>query len=278
LKATTASVRANRNPLHAIAWPERGANVLGLVVEHAQVIAISLHSVARVSPAALSFGFFPQSMGPPETMVVHKYVVELIGMFFFVLVVGMTVVGHTANDGVIPPLAIGATLMVLVFAGGHISGGHFNPAVTLGVWLRGRCDTKDVIPYWIAQIIGAVAAAFVVMYLKDASGTAGDPDVPRWLIAEFLGTFLLVFVVLNVATAKGTANNSFYGLAIGFTVVVMAFALGGISGGAFNPAIAIGATVMGLIKGTAVWIHLVADFAGGAAAAFAFKALNPNDP
>jgi aquaporin Z len=206
-----------------------------------------------------------------------KYVYELIGTFFLVFTVGMTVIGHKSDDGVIPALAIGSALMIMVFAGGHKSGGHFNPAVTLGVFLRGRCDAKDVVPYIIAQVAGAALAAGAALYLKGGGGTAGDPDVPKWLVAEFLGTFALVWVVLNVATAKGTANNSFYGLAIGFTVMVMAFAVGGISGGAFNPAVAVGATVMGLIKPAAIWIHLVADLAGGAVAGLLFNALNPDD-
>ena len=135
-------------------------------------------------------------------------------------------------------------------------------------------------PYWVAQVIGGALAAVTVLYLKGPEVTAapGTLDIPRWFLAEFLGTFALVYVVLNVATAKGTANNSFYGLAIGFTVMVMAFAVGGISGGAFNPAVAIGATIMGLIKSNAVWVHLVADLVAGGAAAFAFEALNPNDP
>jgi aquaporin Z len=208
----------------------------------------------------------------------RKYIVEFIGTFFLVFTVGTTVLGHDfAKDGVLPPLAIGASLMIMVFAGGHISGGHYNPAVTLGVWIRGRCDTMDLIPYWVAQALGATAAAFTAMYLKNTQGTAATPDIPRWLIAEFLFTFALVYVVLNVATAKATSGNSFYGLAIGFTVVVGAFAVGGISGGAFNPAVALGATLMGLISPSAVWIHLLADFAGGAAAGILFRFLNPDD-
>jgi aquaporin Z len=209
---------------------------------------------------------------------VRKYIVELIGTFFLVFTVGMTVIGHKADDGVIPPLAIGSALMVMIYAGGHISGGHYNPAVTLGVYLRGRCDRKDVIPYWIAQFVGAVIAAGIAIFLKGHSGDPGaDPDIVRAFVAEFLFTFALVYVMLNVATSKATANNSNYGLAIGFTVMVGAFAVGSISGGAFNPAVAVGATVMSLIKLTYVWIHLVADFAGGAVAGLLFKYLNPDD-
>jgi aquaporin Z len=207
---------------------------------------------------------------------VKKYIVELIGTFFLVLTVGQTVVGGPKD--VIPPLAIGSALMVMIYAGGHISGGHYNPAVTLAVWLRGKCDTKDVIPYWVAQVGGALLAALVVIYFKGQRETgAKDLDVGKALLAEFLFTFALAYVVLNVATAKGTAGNSNYGLAIGFTVLVGAFAVGGISGGAFNPAVALGATAMGLINVSNVWIHLVADFAGGAAAGAVFKFLNPDD-
>ncbi len=204
-----------------------------------------------------------------------KYVTEAIGTFFLVFTVGMTVIGHKADDGVIPPLAIGSALMIMVYAGGHISGGHYNPAVTLGVWLRGKCATFDLVPYWLAQVLGAVGAAFAAMYLKGTGGASTDLLVGPALLAEFLFTFALVYVVLNTATADATAGNSYYGLAIGFTVMTGAFAVGAISGGAFNPAVAIGATVMGLIKVGQVWIHLVADLAGGAAAAGIFRLVNP---
>jgi aquaporin Z len=205
-----------------------------------------------------------------------KYLVELIGTFLFVLVVGMVVIDP--GIGSLAPLAIGSLLMIIVYAGGHVSGGHYNPAVTLAVWLRGRCATKDVLPYWISQILGAFAGGALALYLK-----GNPPVVPAEikivpaLIAEIVGTFALAYVVLNVATAKATAGNSFYGLAIGFTVVVMAFALGGVSGGAFNPAIATGITFMHLEKLSNFWVYLVGDLAGGALAALTFKFINPED-
>ena len=205
-----------------------------------------------------------------------KYVCELIGTFFLVLTIGCTVIGGVV--GVIPPLAIGSALMVMIFAGGHVSGGHYNPAVTLGVWLRGRCDTKDVFPYMASQVLGAVLAALAVKYLRSgAEVVVAKPDVGRALIAEFLFTFALVYVVLNVATAKGTAGNSFYGLAIGFTVLTGAFAVGDISGGAFNPAVAVGISVLGLSSWSNLWIFLVANFLGGAAAAGVFRLLNTEE-
>lgn len=209
-------------------------------------------------------------------MDIRKYIVELIGTFFLVLTIGMTVIN--GPTGVIPPLAIGAALMVMIYAGGHISGGHYNPAVTLAVFIRGKCKAVDVVPYWIAQVAGASLAALVAIYCSGGNhGKALSPDIARSLLAEGLFTFALAYVVLNVATAKATAGNSFYGLAIGFTVLVGAFAVGGISGGAFNPAVAVGAAIMNLIEPSAIWIHIVADLAGGLVAGLLFKFLNPDD-
>lgn len=206
----------------------------------------------------------------------NKYIVEFIGTFFLVLTIGCCVV--IGGAGVIAPLAIGSILMVMIYAGGHISGGHFNPAVTLGVWIRGKCPTGDVVPYWVAQFVAAVVAAFVLNYLKgDASAKPLELKPGPALVAEFLYTFALVYVVLNSATAKGTANNSFYGLAIGFTVLAGAFSVGSISGAAFNPAVALGISVMGLSSWANIWIYLVACFAGGAVAGVTFKMLNPTD-
>jgi aquaporin Z len=208
---------------------------------------------------------------------VAKLLTEFIGTFFLVLTVGCTVL--PGIPGVIAPLAIGAALMVMVYAGGHVSGGHYNPAVTLGVWMRGRCEAKDVVPYWISQILGAAAAAAAAGYLRaGVEVSAGSPAVGPALVAEFLFTFALVYVVLNSATAKGTDGNSFYGLAIGLTVMTGAFAVGDISGGAFNPAVAVGVSIMGLSAWSSLWIFLVANLAGGAAAAAVFKFANPQDP
>ncbi|HEY6168859.1 MAG TPA: aquaporin [Verrucomicrobiae bacterium] len=204
----------------------------------------------------------------------NKYIAELIGTFFLVLTIGCTVIGGVA----LAPLAIGASLMVMIFAGGHVSGGHFNPAVTLGVWIRGKCPTKDVVPYWISQVIGAVLASLAVKFLMgEPAKPPGDLNAAKSILAEFLFTFALVYVVINVATAKGTSGNSFYGLAIGMTVMTGAFAVGGISGGAFNPAVAVGISLMGLAAWSNIWIYLVGNLLGGAVAALVFKTLNPED-
>ena len=205
-----------------------------------------------------------------------KYLVEFIGTFFLVLTVGMTVI-HS-DLGNFAPLAIGSALMIMVYAGGHISGGHYNPAVTLAVWLRGRCPMRDVLPYMIAQIMGATVASLTVLYFKgDAVATPGDLVVGPAFLAEFIGTFALAYMVLNVATAKGTADNSNYGLAIGFTVMTMAYALGGISGGAFNPAVAVGITLMHLAKAANLWLYFAANLGAGVVAAVVFKYCNQDD-
>ena len=206
----------------------------------------------------------------------RKYIAEFIGTFFLVLTVGCTVIPGAA--GVIPALAIGAVLMVMIFAGGHISGGHFNPAVTFAIFIRGRLELKDVIPYWLAQIAAGVIAALVAMWLVGKGGVPLEvTNIPIVFVAEFLFTFALAYVVLNCATAKGTLDNSFYGLAIGFTVLAGIFAVGAISGGAFNPAVAIGAGVMKLLKISDIWIHIVAELAAGLVAGVTFKFLNPTD-
>jgi aquaporin Z len=206
----------------------------------------------------------------------RSYVAEFIGTFFLVLTIGCTAM--PGLPGVIAPLAIGAALMVMVFAGGHVSGAHYNPAVTLGVWLRGRATTADVIPYWVSQIAAALAAAFVARFLVGMpAAPAMTPAIGPAAVAEFLYTFALVYVILNVATAKGTNGNSFYGLAIGMTVMVGAFSVGHVSGGAFNPAVAIGVAVMGLVAPSSIWVHIVSELAAGATAAAIFKMLNPDD-
>jgi aquaporin Z len=206
--------------------------------------------------------------------IVKKYLMECIGTFFLVFTIGMSVLAGGA--GVIPPLAIGSILMVMIYAGGHISGGHYNPAVTLGVWIRGGLANKDVLPYMLYQIAGAIFASWIVLYMMPVA--APQPrnlwPLPE-LIAEFLFTFALVFVVLNSATSKDNSGNSFYGLAIGFTVLAGAFAVGGVASAAFNPAVAVGISIMGMSAWSKIWIYLLANFLGGAVAGWAFKGLAP---
>lgn len=216
---------------------------------------------------------FPPFKHQQKENMLRKLILEGIGTFFLVFTIGMVVIEPGA--GAMAPLAIGAALMVMVYAGGHISGGHYNPAVTLAVMLRGKATPAEMVSYWVVQVAGAVVAALVVSMLKDnAPIVAIVPPTADALLAEFLFTFALCYVVLNVATTRGTEGNSYYGLAIGFTVTVGAFAVGGISGGAFNPAVAVAIVVMGLVDASSIWIYLVANLAGGAVAALIFRALD----
>ena len=211
-------------------------------------------------------------------MDIRKLVVEFIGTFFLVFTVGMTVIDPGA--GAFAPIAIGTVLAVMIFAGGHISGGHYNPAVTLGVWLRGKLSLREASGYWIVQILGGIGAAVAVAFLKPAMPAdtlLGSLNIGAALLAEFLFTFALVYVVLNVATAKGTEGNSFYGWAIGFTVLVGAFAVGGISGASFNPAVTVGGSIMNIFSWSNIWIYLVAELLGGVGAAFVFRYLHPGE-
>lgn len=203
----------------------------------------------------------------------RKLVVEGIGTYFLVLTVGLVVLPPGAGD--LAPLAIGSALMIMVYAGGHISGGHYNPAVTLAVLLRGKATGAELGGYWAAQVVGGLLAALTVPLLVGAPAVeAAALQLGPVLLAEALFTFALCFVILNVATAAGTEGNSYFGLAIGFTVMVGAYAVGPVSGAAFNPAVALGAAVLGLVAPASLWAFLVAELVGGAAAALLFNALD----
>jgi len=202
-----------------------------------------------------------------------NYVTEFIGTFFLVLTIGLTVI----QGSQFAPLAIGASLMIMVYAGGHVSGGHYNPAVSLAAMLRGALPKGEYLPYVVSQILGATVAGFVAHIVLGKTfapmPAAGTPALPAVLV-EFLFTFALCYVVLNSAVAKKTQGNSFYGLAIGFTIVVAAFAGGGISGGAFNPAVGIGPTIINATIGggswSALWIYIVGPLLGAVVAAGVF--------
>jgi aquaporin Z len=212
---------------------------------------------------------------PPQP--IRKYAAELIGTFFLVFTVGASVL----SGSVFAPLAIGAVLMVMIYAGGHVSGGHFNPAVTMAVLVRRRIGIRDAAGYWVAQVVAGVIAALIARWIVNPAQvktlTLSGHTLAAAIVVELLFTFALSYVVLNVATSKSNPDNSFYGLAIGFTVVAGAFAVGGISGGAFNPAVAIGAAVMGMFAWPTLWIYLVVQLVAGAIAGVVFRALNPGD-
>ena len=200
-----------------------------------------------------------------------KYLVELIGAFFLMFTVSSAVA--LTGDGVIPAISIGFVLMVLVYAGGHVSGGHYNPAVSLAAAVRGALEWKQLLPYWISQIIGgATAACLALQFAKVPDVVCAGCNCPytvsQVIVGEFLFTFLLCWVVLHVATCKTTAGNSYFGLAIGSTVTVGAFAVGGIlCFGAFNPAVAIGLGVLGnacwCCVGLTVLVNIIAAIVAG---------------
>ena len=202
-----------------------------------------------------------------------NYVTEFIGTFFLVLTIGLTVM----QGSQFAPLAIGASLMVMVYMGGHVSGAHYNPAVSLALLMRGRMKASDFVPYVVAQLLGSIVAAWIAFRIMGRSfALAPAPGTPALaaLAVEFLFTFALALVVLNVATSKRTQGNSYYGLAIGFTIVAAAYAGGSVSGGAFNPAVGTGPTLVHALIGHGSWAHwwlyLVGPFLGGAAAAAVF--------
>lgn len=204
----------------------------------------------------------------------NKHIIEFIGTFFLILTIALT--GN--------PIAIGSILMVMIYLGGNISGGHYNPSVTLGVLLRGKIGIGDAVGYWIVQILGAFLGALVAFLLNDkvfAPAPGAGVGFLKACLAEFMFTFALVSVVLNVATTKKAAGNSYFGLAIGFTVLAGAFSVGAISGGAFNPAVAIGPIIFDLIKGgNAIQnlpMYLVGTLLGSVVAAIVFRATNADE-
>jgi len=203
----------------------------------------------------------------------RNYLTEFIGTFFLVLTAALTLMNGTP----FAPLAIGSALMIMVYMGGHVSGAHYNPAVSLAVLLRGKISFSEFLAYAGSQIAGATVAALIaygVVGRTIAPHPADGVSITAALVIELLFTFALALVVLNAAASAKTKGNSYYGLAIGFTIVVAAFAGGPLSGGAFNPALAIGMVLVDATAGeggaAALWIYLVGPLAGGALAALVF--------
>ncbi len=203
-----------------------------------------------------------------------KLLVEFIGTFFLVLTIGCCV--FSAGNGVIPPLAIGFCLMVMVYAGGHVSGAHYNPAVSVACAIRGALSAKELVPYWIAQVLGGCVGALIVKQLVTVEAGEANFDLCKLIVAELLFTFALCYVVLHSATSKDNENNSFYGLAIGSTVMVGAFATAGLCYGAFNPAVALGLSAMGAGCCKLIGITIAVNLLAGALAGLVYK-ITAND-
>jgi aquaporin Z len=208
---------------------------------------------------------------------IRKYAVEAIGSFFLTFVVVMSVLSHSAFT----PLAAGAALMVMIYAGGHISGGHYNPAVTMAALVRRRIGLAEAVGYWIAQVAGGVIAGWIGRAVVNPAAvttlTLSGHAEPAAAVAELVGTFALCYVMLNVATSKDQSGNGFFGLAIGFTVTAGAFAAGGISGGVFNPQVALGGATGGVFAWSTIWIYVVVQLGAGIIAGLAFLMLSPSD-
>jgi aquaporin Z len=207
----------------------------------------------------------------------RRYLTEFIGTFFLVLTVCLSV-----HYNAMPGLAIGAILMVMVYMGGPISGGHYNPGVSLGVALRGKLSYADMVAYWIAQVVGGICAVLIGWLLvghPEAVGVQafGGATLLPALVAEFVFSFALVLTVLSTATSAKSAGNSYFGLAIGFTVGAGVFAVGSLTGAAFNSAVGVGVCLFGLSATSNLWVYIVANLAGGAVAAAAFRFMSPED-
>ena len=216
---------------------------------------------------------------PPPVIMAPKLFAEAIGTFVLVLTMGLARV----QLDVPAPLAVGMVLMAIVYAGYHISGAHYNPAVTVAVWLRGALPAREIAPYIGAQLVGALLASVFVQYFNGFPihlSPADGVTALKALTGEAIVVFVLVYVILNVATHPATASNHYYGLAIGGTVMGGSFAMSGITGGAFNPAVglmpALFEILLGGVPTPMTWVYLVGPMLGGVGAALAFKTMNPS--
>jgi aquaporin Z len=207
-------------------------------------------------------------------MTLPKLVTEFIGTLFLVLTICLVVTRSEPSP--VGALAIGLALMVMVYMGGHISGAHYNPAVSLAAWMRKLLTPAELGGYWAAQLAGGIAGALAGLVLAGSPAAIAPAlglSVGQALLAEVLYSFALVLVVLNVAAAKSTQGNSYFGLAIGMTVTVAAVAIGPLSGAALNPAVGIALTVADMLRQgpwSNLWLYLVGPFIGAALAALVF--------
>lgn len=186
-----------------------------------------------------------------------KELMEFLGTFFFILTIAMT-----ANA-----FAIAAMLMAWVYIGGYVSGAHYNPMVSFAMALRGKLSWIAFLRYMIAQILGGFAAYEMAAFFRNhvVIPTPGlDITLLQAFIMEVLLAFVLALIVLVVATSGKFIPNHIFGFAIGFTIPALAYLGAPISGGLFNPAIAIGSALFGLIKGMPISLEYLLMYVGGA--------------
>jgi len=216
-----------------------------------------------------------------EEVKTEAYVSEFVGTFFLVLTIGFNVLQNTA----LAPVSIGSILMAMVFATGKVSGGHFNPAVTLGVYSRGKIDGSAACGYVAVQLIAGLTAGVTYLSMLGATFSLG-PGIGYGLaavcIVEVLFTAALVFVVLSVATTVQDENNWYFGLAIGFTVMAAAFAIGPISGCSLNPAVTFGVMFShffhtGYLKISLLLVYTLAPLFGSLLAVVFFQVIREQE-
>jgi aquaporin Z len=201
----------------------------------------------------------------------QKLTTEFIGTFFLSLTICTAAVYGSAGD--YAPFGIAATLMVMIYAGGHISGAHYNPAVTVSIYLRGACDKGEVLPYIASQVVASVSAALVVenLLFPDALSPVAEELGTDAVVAELLFTFALAYVILNVATTESTSGNGYYGAAIALVVLAGAITVGSISLASFNPAVTSALIVSGKLTLADSWMHFVPQFVGAVLATYVYK-------
>ena len=207
-----------------------------------------------------------------------KLITEFIGTFFLCLTI--CVAGVFGLSGQNAPFAIAGTLMVMIYAGAHISGAHYNPAVTISIWIRGACEKSEVVPYALSQLAAGLLAALIAANLIVTGSISEDYPIEMFepsgmetsiIVSELLFTFALVFVILNVATSESNEGNGYYGAAIALVVLAGALTVGGISMASFNPAVSLSLVVVGKMAAADLWLHLVPQLFGAGAASLVFK-------
>ncbi len=205
-------------------------------------------------------------------MMLRAAIVEFLGTFFLVLTVGLS--GHIPSAEIIAPIAVASVLIAFIYAGNDISGAHYNPAVTFSVWLRGGWNGRMVVPYVAAQVAGALLAAWFVLALGDVQRRLDPILLREGFIAEFVFTFALCFVILSVSRPGAATSNQLGGVAIGLVVLGGSVCVGRISGGVFNPAVAISRLVMGNASASDLAIDLPAQCAAGIVAALLARSMH----
>jgi aquaporin NIP len=211
-------------------------------------------------------------MAPPP--IATRLLAETVGTFGFFFI-GFSGIAESVNlPGSIPAAGIaagfGLGLGLMIAAFGQISGGHFNPAVSFGLAAARRFPAVEVVPYWIAQLVGGFIAVLAANLLftrgiKDALVTNPGPGVADWraLLLEAVATFLFVSVVITCATDDTAAWKGVLApVAIGGFIFIAALTIGPSSGGSFNPARSIDPALFAL-KFTNLWIYIVGPLAGG---------------